>query len=166
MSTTRAVFTPYGAEFPSTNFPQLEHIHSTARRPVLSFDPTTDESCYWTDVAPVAFTGPINAVISYCMRTATSGSVRFQAQIEAVSDGDSTDLDASESLDTADSVGSTVPGTAGFMKQATIAMTHVDSMVAGDMYRFKLTRDADGTSGTDDATGDCHVISVELQDAA
>lgn len=163
---TRAVFGPLEAEFPSTNFPQLLAVHATARRPVLGYDATTDESAYWTGVAPQGLTGAITVVVTYMMASATSGAVRFQAQLEAVTDGDAVDLDAAESLDTANSNGETVPGTAGHISQVSITMTNADSLAAADLYRLKLTRDADGTSGTDDATGDCYVLAVELRDAA
>jgi hypothetical protein len=36
-------------------------------------------------------------------------------------------------------------------------------VAAGDLVVVWLNRDADGTTGTDDATGDCEVVSVGLQ---
>jgi len=160
---TRAVFTPLSAELPSSAFPQLQLVN---RRPVLSFDAAADEECWWTDIAPQGLTGTITVVISYIMASATSGSVRFQCALEAVTDGDATDLDATTSFDTDNSAGSTVGGTAGYMKQVSVTMTNADSIAVADYYRLRVRRDADGTSGTDDATGDCHVLAVELRDAA
>ena len=160
---TRFVFKPLGAEYPSTNFPALSVVN---RRPVLAFDASTDESCFWTDIVPQGWTGAITVVVTYMMASATTGSVRFQAQMEAVTDGDAVDLDATTSFDTANSAGETVPGTAGHISQLSITMTNNDSSAAGDYVRLSLNRDADGTSGTDDATGDCYVLAVEVRDAA
>lgn len=165
MATTRAVFLPNNAEFPSTSLPQLSVVHTTARRPVLWFDAAADEACYWTVIAPQGLSGALSLVVHYLMASATTGSVRLQAQVEAITPGDSTDLDAAESLDTANSAGGTVPGTAGFEQAITITLTNADSVAAGDLVRIRLNRDADGTSGTDDATGDMGVLAVEFREA-
>ncbi len=158
---TLLVFTPNAAEFPSSNFPQLTLSN---RRPVLAFDASTDETAYWTFVAPQGITTPIKAVVSYIMASATSGKVDFEGSVEAVSDGDATDLDAGDSFDTANTITApTVPGTAGYLDQFTITLTNADSIAAGDYCRFRLVRDADDATN-DTATGDCHVLAVELRD--
>ena len=160
---TRAVLLPHAAEFPTANFPQITQIN---QRPVLAFDAATDETCYWTLIAPQGVTGTLTLIVSYVMASATSGSVRFQAQVEAVTDGDTTDLDTDTSFDTANSAGETVPGTAGHISQLSITLTNNDSMAAADYVRISLNRDADGTSGTDDATGDAYVLACEFRDGA
>lgn len=161
---TRGVFGPLNAEYQNTsNFPALLTVNT---RPALAFDASTDEECCWTGIAPQGLTGTITAVVTYIMASATSGAVRFQLSLEAISDGDAVDLDATSSFDTANSNGETVPGTAGHMSQVSVTMTNADSLAAADYYRLGLRRDADGTSGTDDATGDCYVLAVELRDAA
>lgn len=161
---TRYTFRPLDADPPpSANFPELKAVNE---RPVLAFDATTDETIRWTAIAPQGLTGAITVIITYMMESATSGAVRFQAAIEAISDGDAVDLDATASFDTANSNGATVPGTAGHIDQLSITMTNADSVAAGDYFRLALNRDADGTSGTDDAGGDCLVLSVEFRDAA
>lgn len=161
---TRYTFLPENASFPSTNFPQLTLVN---RRPVLAFDASTDETCYWTGIAPQGLTGTITLIISYMMASATSGTVGFQAQIEAVTDGDATDLDAATSFDSVNnSASTTVPGTAGFIDQISITMTNADSIAAADYFRVSLNRDADGSAITDSATGDAYVLSVEFRDAA
>ena len=68
---TRFVGLPHGAEFPSSNFPQLTQIN---QRPALAFDAATDETAYWTDVAPQGLTGTITVLIYYAMASATSVS--------------------------------------------------------------------------------------------
>ena len=161
---TRFVFTPFSAEFPSSNFPALD---LTNRRPVLYFDASTDETCYWTGIAPQGLTGTITVVITYLMASATSGAVGLQAQLEAITDGDATDLDATTSFDSVNNSSSTtVPGTAGYIDQISITMTNADSLAAGDLFRLSINRDADGSAITDSATGDLGILAVELRDAA
>lgn len=160
---TRFILTPNSAEFPSTNFPQLQAIHSTGRRPVLSFDASTNESCNWTIIVPQGWTGTITAIITYVMASATSGDVDIDVEVESITDGDSVDLDAAESFDTANSTdNTTVPGTAGFPDQVTVTLTNNDSSAAGDYIRVRLTRDA----VADTAAGDMHVLAMEIRDGA
>lgn len=161
---TRCVLLPYAAEFPATNFPQLQLVN---RRPVLSFDAATDEACQWSGIAPQGLTGTLELVVTYMMASATSGAIGLQASVEAVSDGDATDLDAGDSFDTVNNSASvTVPGTAGHIDQVTITLTNKDGIAAGDYFRVRLNRDADGSAITDDAAGDALVLCCEIRDGA
>jgi hypothetical protein len=157
---TRFVFSPYAAEFPSTNFPELGQ---TNRRPYLGFDAATNENCIWTGIVPQGWTGTITAIVSYIMASATSGDVDIDVEVEAITDGDSVDLDVATSFDTANSTdNTTVPGTAGFIDQITVTLTNNDSSAAGDYIRFRLTRDA----VSDTAAGDMRVLAMEIRDGA
>lgn len=161
---TRFIGLPESAHFPSSNFPQLTQIN---QRPVLAFDAATDETAYWTDIAPQGLTGTITVVASYVMASATSGTVGLQVQIEAITDGDATDLDSTTSFDTVNnSASTTVPATAGLLDQISITCTNADSLAAADYYRISVNRDADGSAITDSATGDLYLLAVELRDAA
>jgi len=161
---TRFVGTPFAAEFPATNFPQLLLSN---RRPVLAFDAATDETAYWTFVAPQGLTGTLTLVLTIAMASATSGTVGIQAQLEAITDGDSTDTDATTSFDSVNnSTSTTVPGTAGYIKQISITLTNADSIAAADYVRLSVNRDADGSAVTDSATGDMYLLAAELRDAA
>lgn len=164
MTTTRVVCAPLSAEFPATNFPQLTLSN---RRPVLAFDAATDETCYWTAIAPQGLTAPLTLVLTYAMASATTGTVGFQAQVEAITAGDAVDTDATTSFDTVNnSASTTVPGTAGNIGQISITLTNNDSIAASDYFRISLNRDADGSAITDSATGDAYVLAAELQDNA
>lgn len=158
---SRCIFTPESAHFPASNPAALTLIN---RRPALAFDPSTDESAYWTAVAPQGLTGALTLVVFYIMASATTGAVYFQAAVEAVTPGDAVDLDAGNSFDTANSGNGTVPGTAGYAQSVSITLTNADSIAAGDLIRISLNRDADNASDT--AAGDCYVLAVELRDAA
>lgn len=159
---TRFVGTPFSAEFPASNYPQLTLSN---RRPVLGFDASTSETAYWTFVAPQGWTGTVTAVISYAMASATSGGVAFDVALEAITSGDALDTDASTSFDTVNAGNdATVPGTAGYMEQLSITLTNADSIAAADLVRVSVARDV--ADAADTATGDCYVFSVEIRDAA
>lgn len=163
---TRFIFTPESAQFPSTNFPQLLTIHSTERIFVLGFDAATPEACFWRAVIPAGWTGTITAVVSYVMASAVANNVDFEMSVQAITDGDSVDIDTSTSYDTVNTMtADAVPGTAGYVGQFTITLSNMDGAAVGDWVTFKLERDADdGTNDT--ATGDCYVLSVEIKDGA
>lgn len=158
---TRASLNPFSAEFPSSNFPQLLMVNG---RPALAFSDSTTETCYWTMVVPQGWTGTKTFIITYAMASATTGGVVFDVAVEAISDGDSIDMDSSTSFDTANSANETVPGTAGFPSQLTVTLTNNDSSAAGDYIRFSLARDT--ADGNDTATGDCYVFVAEVRDGA
>lgn len=161
--TVTSIFTgtPYSAEFPASNYPQLTLSN---RRPVLAFDASTDETAYWTFIVPQGGVGTsLTCIITYAMASATSGSVYWQAQLEAITPGDATDTDAATSFDTANSGNGTVPGTAGYVGTVTITMTNADNIAAADLVRLSVNRDAD--HGSDTATGDAYLLAVELRSA-
>lgn len=162
MATTRAVLSPLAAEFPASAAAALLYVNA---RPVLAFDASTVEACYWTLPWPQGATGTVSLVVTYMMASATSGKVDFEVAVEAVTDGDSVDLDATTSFDTANTITApTVPGTAGYIDQFSCTLTNKDSVAEGDYVRIRLERDADdGTNDT--ATGDCYVLTAELREA-
>jgi hypothetical protein len=159
---TRLVLTPFAAEFPATNFPQLTTVNN---RPVLAYDATTSETAYWTGIVPSGWTGTVVAVISYAMASATTGGVAFDVAVEAVTTGDALDTDAAASFDTVNTgTDSAVPGTAGYMEQISITLTNLDSAAAADYLRLSVARNV--ANAADTATGDAYVLSVEIRDGA
>jgi hypothetical protein len=162
---TRFTLLPEAATPMSSNFPQLQKIN-TANTPrfVLSFDAATAETAVWSFNAPQGLSGTWVAVVTFCMASATSGKVDFTVAVEAITSGDSLNTLTTDSFDTENAITApTVPGTAGYPLQFSCTLTNMDSIAAGDLVRLKLKRDAtDGTNDT--ATGDCHVLSVELRD--
>lgn len=130
---------------------------------VLDFDADTDESAVFVGVLPRNYSGNGLTVNVHVMHSsATSGSSRWQAQIER----GNTDLDA-DSFAAAQSAAAAANGTSGIISTASIAFTsgaQMDSLAAGEPFRLKITRDANGTSGTDDATGDAELVVVEVRE--
>jgi hypothetical protein len=160
---SRFVFTPLSAEFPTSLFPQLTVVNA---RPVLAYDAATQETAYWTSIAPQGLTGTLTAVITYMMASATSGLIEFEVALEAVSDGDATDLDAGNSFAIVNASGpATVPATAGYIDQVSVTLTNNDSIAGGDYFRLSVSRDSDDATN-DTAAGDLYALCCELRDSA
>jgi hypothetical protein len=92
--------------------------------------------------------------------SATSGAAIIELSIER----GNTDAD-SDSFATVKFVSVTPNATSGIETIAQIDFdeTEIDGVTAGDFIRVKVTRDADGTNGTDDATGDMELKDVALK---
>lgn len=147
--------------------PGLQRVKSSASAPSvhflqLLFDASTDEMVYWQTRMPPDYASAPVMKVQYKMASGTSGSVRFEGRVAATTPGDSTDLDA-KALATTNSAGDVVPSTAGYVKEVSISLTNADSLAPGDQVFFSLRRDADGTTGTDDASGDCEVVTVAVE---
>jgi hypothetical protein len=128
----------------------------------LAFDGATDESCSWSFQMPGDYASAPVLDVLYKMASATTGTIRFEARIAAITDGDTTDADA-KAYATTNSAGDTVPATtAGKVGGFSITLTNADSLAAGDFVVVQLRRDADGTTGTDDVTTDTEVIAVRM----
>lgn len=154
---------PLGNEPPSSAYATLDtrNLH-----PVLDFDGATDEEAVWTRVLPSNYGGSgldINTFWSFT--SATTGSLRVQAAIERI-DASSLDIDA-DSFAAFQSAGGSAPATSGQVIKVTVAFTdgaQMDSVAAGELFRLKIRRDADGTSGTDDIISDAELLGVYLEE--
>lgn len=161
---TMCVFGPNDNEPPNANFATLDtrNFH-----PCLDFDAATDEEAVFTGVLPANYAGGgLTVELWWGASTAISGSVRWQADIERMNSG-GPDLDADSFTGTFQSAGGTANGTSGILTSTTIAFTsgaQMDSLTAGEPFRLKIRRDADGTSGTDDATGDAELFAVLVKE--
>lgn len=120
---------------------------------VLDFDDSTDEAMYFYGSMPLAYDGGgIWVEIEYAMTSATSGEVVWGVAWENLSD-EAQDLDA-DGFASAKTVTDTVSATSGKLRRAQLFFenTEIDGVVAKDLYRLKLYKDAD--AGADDASGD------------
>lgn len=160
-----AVFLPYANEPPAAAFATLD-LRPTSLHPVLDFDGATDEEAVWTGVLPSNYGGSgLDVNIFWAATSATSGNVRWQAAFERM-DASSLDIDA-DSFAAFQSAGGVPPGTNGQIIKTTVAFTdgaQMDSLAAGEMFRLKIRRDADGTSGTDDQTTDMELLAVYIEE--
>lgn len=157
---TLCVFDALNGQPPSSNYATLDTRNSRA---CLDFDASTDESILLHGIMPQHYGGGgVNVILHWRASSATSGSARWQTAFER----GSTDIDA-DSFATANSAGGSANGTSGISTQTTVAHANgaeMDSVVAGDEFWLKVNRDADGTTGTDDMTGDAELFAVEIRE--
>ena len=157
------VFTPLMNEPPASIFATLDTRNS---HPTLDFLGTSDTEAVFTSRLPTGYGGGGLTVDTYWSFTsATSGSIRVQVAIERM-DVSSLDISA-DSFAAFQSAGGTAPGTSGMIIKVTVTFTsgaQMDSLAAGEMFRVKIRRDADGTSGTDDITTDAELLCVVVKE--
>lgn len=131
---------------------------------VLQFDATTAESTVFNSVLGRNYGGGgITVYLQWAAASATSGNVKWNAQIERLAEaGD--DLDA-DSFAAAQTVTATTNGTSGVLDYAAIVFTsgaQMDSLAVGESYRIKITRDA--ADAADTMTGDAELLAVEIKE--
>lgn len=149
---------------PGSNWATLDQRNS---HPVLDFDGTTDEEACFEGIMPQHYAGgSLKVRLLVGMTSATSGSARLQTDFERIQPG-TLDTDADSFSGSFQSAGLTVNGTSGIFTWVEITHTsgQIDGVTAGDPFRLKVRRDADGTSGTDDQTTDLELMCVEIQEA-
>ncbi|TXH13944.1 MAG: hypothetical protein E6R03_10400 [Hyphomicrobiaceae bacterium] len=160
---TLVVFEALGNQPPTSNYATLDTRNS---QPCLDFDASTDESALFSAVLPRHYSGGgLTVTLIWAATSATSGTCRWDVSIERQAD-EAQDLD-SDGFASAQSSGGTAPGTSGMLQYTSIAFTdgaQIDSLAVGERFRLKVTRDADGTGGTDDMTGDAELFAVEIRE--
>jgi hypothetical protein len=148
-------FTPLDNQPPAAAFATSDTRNSIS---LLDFDDTTTENAVFVGVIPE------NAVLSsgliirifWAATTATSGSVVWGVQLEKTN----TDIDA-DSFGASAGAASNANATNGIPSTASITITTIDSLVAGDLFRLKIFRVT--TNPSDTMTGDAEVIAVEVR---
>lgn len=164
MSTVRIQLDPAAARFKTTAFPALVNNQGT-NFPVtgLAYDATTDEAAFWTFVADSYGSGNVTVDVYWYADTATSANVVWEVQLAAITaDTDTQDVET-KAFATLNFVQDTHLGTTGQrVHKASVTVSNLDSLAAGDVLTLRLARDANGTSATDDMTGDAIVVAVEV----
>ncbi len=160
---TLCVLRPRDSFPPGSNYATLDTRNDT---PVLDFDAAADEAALWVDVLPIRYGGGgVTVEIDYAMTSATANAVVWAVQWEKIA-AETQDLD-SDGFATAKTVTSTVSGTCGKVKRASITFsdgTQMDSVGAGHSFRLKVYRDADNAA--DDATGDAELVVVHIKETS
>lgn len=150
---------PLGSEPTAANYAQ---IGGENQHPTLDFDPTTQESICWTAIMPQHYSAATGLTVKVWWTTqAVAGNVQFLGAFERMDAA--TDLDADSFAATQSTGTTTVPATGGDPQVQTITFTagaQVDSVVAGDVFRFKLQRDP----ATDTCANDVQVQAVEIRE--
>lgn len=161
---TLLTWTPQCNEPPAANAATFDLRN---QHPVLDFDASTDEEAVFSDVMPRNYGGGgTTAYIHFAGTTAVSGYGVWQGAFERIGDGQQ-DIDSDGFASFVSSGQVAVPATSGHVKICTITFTdgaQMDSVQAGEGFRFRLRRDADGTSADDSATGDLELRFLELKE--
>jgi len=160
---TLLVFTPLSNEPPATIYATLDQRNA---HPVLDFDGSADEEAVFTGVLPRHYAGGgLTAYLHVMFSSATSGNAYWQVAIERMDDG-TLDTDA-DSFAAFQGAAGNPNAASGIMTLVTITFTsgaQMDSLAAGEAFRLKIRRDADGTAGTDDVATDAELVAVEIKE--
>lgn len=156
---TLYIWTPHNNEPPASN-PATPDLRNNDL--CLDFDGATDEEAVFKGIMPSHYGGGgVTLKLHVRCTSATTGSMRFQTSFEQDADHD---IDA-DGFASANSGGGSASGTSG--KETIVSISHsdgseMDSVAAGGLFRLKVRRDADGTSGTDDITTDVELVAIEM----
>lgn len=150
---------PTEDEPPSTNYATYGVRNG---HPYLAFTSAGSLAAIWTDILPRQYSGNgLSVVVNYVTASATTGTAQFTVAVEAdAAGGQDIDSDGFATAQTA--TAATVPAATGVIGAFTVPLTsgaNMDSAVAGDTIRIRILR------GTDTATGDLQIISVEVREA-
>jgi hypothetical protein len=130
---------------------------------VYDFDAAADEALDFVGVMPAHYGGGgLTVAILFMMSSATSGNVVLDVLPER--HGAADDLDSSQ-FAAANSVTQAVPGTSGYIGTARVTFTDgadMDSIVAGDHFRLRISRDANNAADT--AAGDLELVAVYVKE--
>ena len=157
---TLAVFTPTHNE-PTTVNPATLDVRGDHL--VLDFDDSTDEYAVLSAVLPRQYKGGgLTVTLIWAATTATTGNVEWTVRFERLQES-ADDLD-SDSFATAQTAIIATASTLGQVKYTEIAFTNseIDGLLAGERFRLKITRNANGASDT--MTGDAELVAVELRE--
>lgn len=146
--------------------PAIQILKSSASAPSpymahALFDATTVEQMMWAVRMPENYASSPVMKIQWRMVSATTGNVVLEARVAAYTPTTDTASVTSKAFGSANTSSATsVPGTAGAVKEISISLTNADSLAANDYVIFYLARD---TGANDTATGDLavHAVSVE-----
>ncbi|UWZ37862.1 hypothetical protein Drose_06190 [Dactylosporangium roseum] len=168
MATGSILLTPGSAILPdgtTTNLaPAMQRAKSSGTAPApyflqLLYDAASEEWASWAFRMPADYASAPVLKVQFKMTSATSGDVVWAAQVAAVTDGDATDVDA-KVFAVANTATVTVPGTVGYLKEASITIANADSLAAGDFVVVRLARQ--GAAAGDTATGDAEMVGAAL----
>lgn len=160
---TLCVFTALQNEPPSANYATLDTRNGVF---VLDFDAATDETATFAGVMPRNYAGGgVTVTVGWMATSATTGTISLDVAFMSVTD-DADDLDT-KAFATVNNANPTTASATGEVDYATVTFTDgadMDSVAAGEYFRLKVTRDANGTTSTDDVTGDMELVFVEIKE--
>jgi hypothetical protein len=154
MATVPREFHPDEAKFGSAAFPQFIKNNGT-NGPVswLAYDAATTETAFWEFTALSYGSGNLTLDIIWGAATATSGVVRWEAAIAAITPETDSQDPETKAFATALTVDDTHLGTtAKRLMRATITISNLDSLAANDEVWLRIARI--GGNAADTLAGD------------
>lgn len=150
------------AEFLSSVFPQV--VKGGASVPVLglAFDAAADEAAFFrVDVSKYASGNP-SLDVDWYADTASTGDVVWEVALAAVTPNTDTQDVEAKALAAAQTVTDSHLGTTGQrLHRASVTVTNLDSVAAGDEVWLRVRRL--GSSGSDTMAGDAVLVGADFQ---
>jgi hypothetical protein len=151
-------FGPLQNEPPSSNYAT---IGSRNGHPTLQFDDTTGWAAIFTDIMPQNYSNTTGVTVFInATAVATAGTMGWLIAFERDT-GLDLDADGFAADQTVTAV--TVDGTSGIIKQTSLAISkgaNMNSVVAGDQFRIRITRDV----ANDTAVGNTEIVGIEIRE--
>lgn len=162
MATIRVDLAPEEGQFLASTFPAFDKANGT-NFPVtgLRFDAAADEAAFWKVDAFQYGSGNITCDLLWYAENATSGVVRWEAAIAAITpDADSQDV-TTDGLATAQTVDDTHLGTTGKrVHKAVVTISNLDSVAADDVVWVRIRRV--GSNAADTMANDAWLLQARL----
>lgn len=158
-----AAFFPTDNEPPSSNYATFDVRNG---HPILVFPDAVVYAAIFTGVMSRRYAGGgLTILINWMSAGTSTNKACFSATLERVDVG-TTDLDAdSFGTQVIDTTGVAGNATSGIQSQTSIALTaggQMDSVVAGDVYRLKITRETGQANDT--LASDVQITSIEVKE--
>lgn len=154
-------WTALSAELPASNYATFDTRNNHA---CLDFDQTTGETCYFTGVMPQHYsdTTGVTVYLHWAGSVVGTNTVGWLVAFERMADG-GTDIDADSFASDQTVTAEAADATTGILDVSSVAVTkgaNMDSVVAGDLFRLRITRNV----AVDDLAGDAELYAVEIRE--
>ncbi len=161
---TLFVFTALHNTPPAASFATFDTRNDHA---VLDYDDGADEAAIFCGFMPrhySAATG-VTVTVGWAATSATSGTISLDVAWASIGDdSDDIDTDLFAAANNANPTTANATGELDYIAITFLAGADMDSVVAGEAFCLKVTRDGDGTTSTDDLVGDMELFFVEGKD--
>ena len=158
---TLLVFTALAGEPPASNYATLDTRNN---HPCLDFDQTTGETTYFSGIMPQNYsdTTGVTVVLHWAGSAVGTNTVGWLVAFERMGDG-GTDIDSDSFAADATVTAEAADATTGILDLSSVNITkgaNMDSVVAGDAFRLRVTRDV----ANDNLAGDAELYAVEIRE--
>lgn len=132
--------------------------------PCLAYDSTTGETAYFEGVMPQTYsdTTGVTVYLYWAGAVAGTNTIGWLIAFERIADG-GTDMDADSFASDQTVTAEAADATAGILDVSSVAVTkgaNMDSLVAGELFRLRVTRDV----ANDNLAGDAHLFAIEIRE--